>query len=332
MIDSLMLLDAALCLTLATVAAGALWARDLFRAIVLFIVFGLLLAVAWCRLEAVDVALAEAAIGAGLTGALLLNTWAATCQPARSVAMPVVSSSFRLIIVLPPIVAGLLILGGMSAMVVPLSLATDAPRISLTAALPDSGVGNPVTAVLLNFRGYDTLLEIAVLFAAMLAVIPLTTATADLPRAASVGPVLTAFTRVMIPAALLVAVYVLWAGTKSPGGAFQAAALLAAAGVLQIVCGWPAPPGANRRWRLLIAGGLAVFLAVAVIGVAGGGRVLQYHGAWATFSIVLIETALTVSLALILIRLFRSTAAAESCLAEASESSRMAPATTQEQP
>ena len=54
-------------------AFGALWSRDLFRAVVLFIVFGLLVAIAWIRLQAPDVALAEAAIGAGLTGALLLD-------------------------------------------------------------------------------------------------------------------------------------------------------------------------------------------------------------------------------------------------------------------
>ncbi|RRS31280.1 MAG: hypothetical protein OI74_14500 [Gammaproteobacteria bacterium (ex Lamellibrachia satsuma)] len=45
---------------------------DLFRSIVLFIAFGLLMALAWVRLDAPDIALAEAAIGAGLTGALLL--------------------------------------------------------------------------------------------------------------------------------------------------------------------------------------------------------------------------------------------------------------------
>ena len=49
---------------------------DLYKAIVLFIAFGLLMAIAWVRLDAPDVALAEAAIGAGLTGALLLSALA----------------------------------------------------------------------------------------------------------------------------------------------------------------------------------------------------------------------------------------------------------------
>lgn len=47
------------------------------RAIVLFIVFGLLMALAWARLAAPDIGLAEAAIGAGLTGALLLDAYGA---------------------------------------------------------------------------------------------------------------------------------------------------------------------------------------------------------------------------------------------------------------
>ena len=50
----------------------ALACPDLFKAIVLFIAFGLLMALVWVRLDAPDVALAEAAIGAGLTGALLM--------------------------------------------------------------------------------------------------------------------------------------------------------------------------------------------------------------------------------------------------------------------
>jgi len=45
---------------------------DIFRAIVFFICFGLLMSIAWVRMHAPDVALAEAVIGAGLTGPLFL--------------------------------------------------------------------------------------------------------------------------------------------------------------------------------------------------------------------------------------------------------------------
>jgi energy-converting hydrogenase B subunit D len=55
------------------VALRLLLARDLFEAVVLLIAFGLLMSLAWVRLGAPDLALAEAALGAGVTGALFLN-------------------------------------------------------------------------------------------------------------------------------------------------------------------------------------------------------------------------------------------------------------------
>jgi energy-converting hydrogenase B subunit D len=66
--------DGLLCLTLVFLAWRLICMPDLFRAVMLFFVFGLLMSLAWVRLQAVDVALAEAAIGAGLTGALFLAT------------------------------------------------------------------------------------------------------------------------------------------------------------------------------------------------------------------------------------------------------------------
>jgi uncharacterized MnhB-related membrane protein len=65
-------LDGLLALLLLWLAWRTLSTRALFRGVVLFIAFGLVLALVWARLYAVDVALAEVAIGAGVTGALLL--------------------------------------------------------------------------------------------------------------------------------------------------------------------------------------------------------------------------------------------------------------------
>lgn len=68
--------------------AGLLWlawrclfSRNLFESVVLFVAFGLLMALAWMRLEAPDVAMAEAAIGAGVTGALLMSALARLERP-----------------------------------------------------------------------------------------------------------------------------------------------------------------------------------------------------------------------------------------------------------
>jgi len=68
----LTVIDLLLSGTLVAVALLTLGARDLFASVVLFISNGLLLALAWARLGAPDVAMAEAAIGAGITGALVL--------------------------------------------------------------------------------------------------------------------------------------------------------------------------------------------------------------------------------------------------------------------
>ena len=58
----------------------ALTSQSLFRAIVLFVAFGLSMALAWVRLDAPDVALAEIAVSAGLTGALLLAAFGGVRQ------------------------------------------------------------------------------------------------------------------------------------------------------------------------------------------------------------------------------------------------------------
>ncbi|MBE0416310.1 MAG: DUF4040 domain-containing protein [Coriobacteriia bacterium] len=65
--------DILLVATLVWLAVRALAEVKLFKSVVLFIAFGLLVALAWVRLSAPDIALAEAAIGAGITGALLLD-------------------------------------------------------------------------------------------------------------------------------------------------------------------------------------------------------------------------------------------------------------------
>lgn len=67
------LFDVGLVFTIVWLAVRALAEVKMFKSVVLFVAFGLLTALAWVRLAAPDIALAEAAIGAGITGALLLD-------------------------------------------------------------------------------------------------------------------------------------------------------------------------------------------------------------------------------------------------------------------
>lgn len=171
------------------------------------------------------------------------------------------------------------------------------------AELANSGTDNPVTAVLLNFRGYDTLLEITVLTIALVGVWALGPA----PRIGDTepSPVLLGLNSVLLPLAPVICGYLLWVGATRPGGAFQAGAVLTAAGVLFILSGRRPRtrlPAAPTRW--LVALGLAVFLAVA-FGVMGAGRqFLEYPADLPGALMLLIEAACTLSIAVILAGLF----------------------------
>jgi multisubunit Na+/H+ antiporter MnhB subunit len=167
--------------------------------------------------------------------------------------------------------------------------------VMVSGELPGSGVSHPVTAVLLNFRGYDTFLEVAVLCLALVGMLavgppidrPLLSRNAMLPTLA----------RHALPFMILAAVYLLWAGAHQPGGAFQAAAVLAAAAVLlnlsQVQTHWLS----TRRWcRLAVGAGFLFFFVVAAALLPHGG-LLRYPPEHAGLLIVLIESGLTVSLA-----------------------------------
>ena len=180
--------------------------------------------------------------------------------------------------------------------------ATLAPLVAGTLA--QSGVTHPVTAVLLNFRGYDTLLEIAVLLIALIGLTAVARRGEAPAATAAVEPVLTTLARLAAPLMVLVAVYLLWAGAHRPGGAFQAGAVLAAAAVLlhltRLLPAW-ATPGTWLRAGL--AGGFLLFLAIAAALLAEG-ALLKYPPAQAGLLILAIESGLTVSLGLILAGLF----------------------------
>lgn len=67
--------DTLLALLLLTAAWRSLATPNVGHALIAFVIFGLLMALAWVRLDAPDFALAEAAIGAGLSGVLLFDAW-----------------------------------------------------------------------------------------------------------------------------------------------------------------------------------------------------------------------------------------------------------------
>jgi len=180
------------------------------------------------------------------------------------------------------------------------------------AALPRSGVEHPVTAVLLNFRAFDTMLELAVLL-----VVAIATGAAGgighpgVRRAnlcpAPSSPLLDSLVHDLVPFALLVGAYLLWVGAHAPGGAFQAGSVIAAAGVLAHF----SPrlrPRVPDRWptRAVLALGTAAFACAALAALAWTGVYLGYPPAQAGWWILAIESGATVSVAAALYVTFRA--------------------------
>lgn len=177
-------------------------------------------------------------------------------------------------------------------------------RDAVQAALPESRVGNPVTAVLLDYRGYDTLLEFAVLLLAGLAAAPVTGRAAASAMRIPSPYVDKSVGRLLIAPIVLTAASVLWVGADAPGGAFQAGAIGAAAAVVLRLSGTLVRPLPGQQ--LLSPMALAVFLIVGFACLAMTGAFLGYPRAAVRELILCIEIAAAVSVSMILAGLFET--------------------------
>jgi multisubunit Na+/H+ antiporter MnhB subunit len=293
-----LVLDIGLALCLVALALFALAARASYSAVAGFVAYGLLLALAWVRLAAADVALTEAAIGSGLTGALLLGA-AARLRVSESTTVALPSAARRAMAAL----LSTLVAVGLAAVVI--WLPQPAPTLAHEAAagLPSTGLGNPVTGVLMSFRGVDTFLEKVVLVLALVGVWSLA---ADERWGGRPGPrheadpngVLAFFARLVIPLGLVIGLYVFWVGANHPGGAFAGGTVVAAMWLLAMMTRLSdTPPIERRALRLALVVGPALFLLVGLAGLIFGGGFLVYPEAYAKPIILAIEVAMTLTVA-----------------------------------
>lgn len=157
---------------MAVLAVLILTTRRLFAAIIMAAAFSLISAAIFVNLDAVDVAFTEAAVGAGLSTVLMLAAMARL--PAEEKPHPI--SPLKAII---PLICS--ITAGGLLMVAVLNLppfgSVDSPPHTHVAPryLSESGstleIPNVVTTVLASYRGFDTLGETIVVFAAGLGVL-----------------------------------------------------------------------------------------------------------------------------------------------------------------
>lgn len=294
------LFDIAVAALLVALAVWTVAARELFSAVVVFVVYGLLLTLAWVRLAAPDVALTEAAIGSGVTGMLLIGAAARLGDAKAGGAMPGLA---------PRILAGLasaLISLGLAAVV--LMPAEPAPTLApeAMAHLHESGLGNPVAGVLFVYRALDTLLEKVVLLLAVIAVWSLAPdrlwgGVPGLRVHAEPNSVLVLLALLLPPLGIVFGVYMGWIGATEPGGAFQGGTVLAAMWILLMIAGLqPVPATDDPRLRLLLVVGPIVFVAVGLAGSVLAGAFLAYPAGYAKPLIVAVEAALIVSIAVTL--------------------------------
>jgi multisubunit Na+/H+ antiporter MnhB subunit len=289
----------------ALIVGLGLWtivARDAFAAVVGFIAYGLLLTLAWVQLSGVDVALTEAAIGGGLTGALLIGA-AARLRRAEAVARVERPGPFArtMALALSAAVAAAL---AICVLLLPDPAPTLAPEAAANIAV--TGVGNPITAVLLAYRAMDTLLEAIVLVFALIGVWSLAPDNAwggrpGLRQHADPNGILAYLARVLPPIGIIVGMYIFWIGADHPGGKFQGATILAAMWLLTIMAGLADTPPIGRPWlRIGLVAGPLVVIAIGFAGAVTAGAFLAYPEGLAKPLILVIEFALMPTLALIL--------------------------------
>ena len=166
----MMLFDDYLLLALVIVTAlGAVFVRDLFSGVLTLAAYSFFLALLWAGLGAVDVAFTEAVVGAGLSTlfflvALFLTSHQEEIRKQFKVQMMALGSL--------GILGFLLLFGSVDLPVVGDPESLPSKHVSshyLKKSLEETDTPNVVTAVLADYRGFDTLGETTVIFTAGIA-------------------------------------------------------------------------------------------------------------------------------------------------------------------
>jgi len=292
----LFVFDIGLVVLILGIGASTIAVRKAFAAVIGFVVYGLLLSIAWVRLSAVDVALTEAAIGGGMTGMLMLGAVARLRLAKGSDAPASLPVRFATGVLCALVTAGL----ATAILSPPEAVPTLAPMVMENLA--QSGLGNPVAGVLFVYRALDTLLEKVVLILALLGVWSLAPDSVwggipGLRLYAQSNSTLTFLAQLLPPVGIVVAIYMCWVGAKEPGGAFQGGTVLAAMWLLAMIAGLERVPSISQPWlRRLLVVGPVIFLAIGLAGMVLANAFLAYPPGYAKPLIVAVEVALTLSI------------------------------------
>ena len=302
--------------------------KNLFVAVMLTGIASLLVAANFFLLDAADVALTEAAVGAGISTVLLLSALALTSEHERSRTMNRALS------------LGVTIL----TTLVVIYATFDKPRFGDPEAPVHTHVApwylentpvhvdipNVVTAVLGTYRGYDTLGEVFVVLTAGIGVLFLLGSgrlQRSLDEETEIQVRLRHYQiprvvgRLLIPFILLFGLYVQFHGEYGPGGGFQAGAIIAASIILYALI-----EGERHALDVLpqkvllgmMAGGAILYAGVGLAGMLLGGNFLDYGVLHSNpvkgqqLGILLIEAGVGITVTGTLLAIFHAFAARES--------------------
>ena len=284
-------IDIALLAFLLAIAVAACVTRNLFSIAMLFGIFSLVSAAFFVVLDAADVAMTEAAVGAGVSTILTLSTLAVTGHGVR----PRPKARQLLAAAVTLLVGGALVYA-----------TADMPRVGdprapvqadavaehfIEDSYEETGIENMVTPLLASYRGYDTLGETAVVFTAgigVLALIGRRRREDGIPLERGEGSdaladrhlVLRVVSKQLIPAILLYAIYVQAHGDYGPGGGFQAGVIFASGLMLyMLMVGIDAAERVikPRVLERLIALGVLIYGGTGVLNMIQGGSFLDYR-------------------------------------------------------
>lgn len=156
----------------------------------------------------------------------------------------------------------------------------------IEGAQEEAGAENVVTAVVLNYRGYDTLGEVTVIFTAMAGVLAVLGkerkerihAYTDYSKVRS-STIVRTFLYFLVPFIVLFSVYVILHGLITPGGGFQGGTIIGASMIIftAIFGLWDASKRISQRIRVpLETGAVLIFYIIGWVGIIGGGTFLTY--------------------------------------------------------
>ncbi|MGY6708734.1 MAG: DUF4040 domain-containing protein [Rhizobiaceae bacterium] len=154
---------------LALTAVGIVRLRNLFAVVILGAVYSFLIATVFLVLDAPDVAMTEAAVGAGIATVMLLAVLHLTKTEEGKPRQPQILPLFVSFVAAAALVYGTWDLPPFGAADTPVH--THVGPYYLEQSIPDTGVPNVVASVLTTYRGFDTLGEVIVIFTAGIGVL-----------------------------------------------------------------------------------------------------------------------------------------------------------------